>query len=434
MSVGQATPPPPEELMLNEELTLAALDVRLMETIQNIQLRSLFPVQRSVLSRAKTGSFEQDVCISAPTGSGKTLSYLLPIMQILSKRVPGNEIVGVVVVPSSDLANQVCIAASKLCEGIGVQVTILDRPDFSCRSQSRSGSQFQRKRRIIRQYRSGEQFWGSAHVNRYAQISVTTPGKFAACATALRHVKILVIDEVDKMLQQSHQNWLQILESEFCRRREHVFDTPLGERTCGRLQVLVCSATLKTSDLQIIRLFAPDQVNNYSSRSPELPRSISEYVVFTVGDKFSTLLTMLRLLKRRKVLIFTASTARAAYLYNQLRSIESILCFEYDSMMSQRDRARALRAFESSDSGVLVASDAASRGLDVVDVSVVISFDVPEHFETYLHRAGRTGRAGVYGTCVTLCSSVEVNRLQRSVQSERHVISLSAEQFGQLVT
>lgn len=432
MSFGQATPIL-KNLTLVDQLTFAALDIRLTETIQNTHLHSLFPVQQSVLARAKTGSFEQDICISAPTGSGKTLSYLLPIMQILSKRVSANEIIGVVLVPSSDLASQICKSASKLCEGIGVQITMLDRLYFSNSSHFGSGNRIERKRRFCRHNCRGEQLWVRARVNKHAQIIVTTPGKFAACAGALQRAKILVIDEVDKMLQQSHQNWLETLESENCRRQEHIFDTPVGERMCGRLQVLLCSATLKSSDLQAIRLFAPDQVNNHTSHSPELSRSIVEYVVFADGDKFSTLLTTLQLFKQKKVLIFTASTARTRYLYNQLHSIASILCFEYDSTMSPRARARALRTFEACDSGVLVASDAATRGLDLVDVSVVISFDIPEHFETYLHRAGRTGRAGVRGACITLCSVVEVRTFRRCFQSTRQVMFLSAQQLEKLV-
>ena len=386
----------------------SSLDSRLEKALDELQLTQLFPVQRSVLSRAYAGRFERDLCVSAPTGSGKTLAYMLPLIHILSKRTSTEKTLGLIVLPSSDLATQVCSVAGHFCAKVGVCVRVTGVRGTLPNCDSLRVSRRAPKRRFIRRMQATASHSKSQRsVPSTPQILVTTPGGLVAHRAAIETIEFLVIDEADKILQQSHQNFLATLNSGLQRRRE-VDSVFVGERHSNRLQILLCSATLKKTDLHMIRIFAPDQVRIYKSQVADLPSCISEFVVFSeAGDKFAALLSILKACSSSKMVILCASATRARHLYDQLHQIDSFTCFEYSSMASQQHRAQSLSAFQKCRRGILVATDAATRGLDVEGVSIVVSFDQAEHFQTYLHRAGRTGRAGNRGICVTTCSTGE---------------------------
>ncbi|ABO94434.1 DEAD-box helicase, probable [Ostreococcus lucimarinus CCE9901] len=418
---------------------VSPLDHRLYATLARGQLHSLLPVQKQTLSRALAGSFERDLCVTAPTGSGKTLSYLLPVLQILSKRVSKAETVCLILVPSGDLSAQVCVAASELCKALHVQISIVGKSRNTTNSTKLVNKRY---RRLLAQNRQRmyqccitRQFARHNSLDVPSQILVASPGRFAAHRTSiLKKLKLLVIDEADRMLQQSYQNWLVTLDYEMCARTRQCRRLTVGERNSERLQLIFCSATLQSSCLQRVGAFALDRINAYDSVCPLLPITLSEYaIVAEHTDKFDALVSLLEFFKGEKVIVFSASVYRARHILQRLNKLENLPCFEYSSDANLRRRASTLQNFQRCQGGVLVASDAAARGLHIDAVSAVISFDAPEHFETYLHRAGRTARAGKTGKCITICSTArEAQTFIKRVQ--RHVpILLSTELQGSTI-
>jgi len=240
---------------------VSPLDHRLYATLARGQLHSLLPVQKQTLSRALAGSFERDLCVTAPTGSGKTLSYLLPVLQILSKRVSKAETVCLILVPSGDLSAQVCVAASELCKALHVQISIVGKSRNTTNSTNLVNKRY---RRLLAQNRQRmyqccitRQFARHNSLDVPSQILVASPGRFAAHRTSiLKKLKLLVIDEADRMLQQSYQNWLVTLDYEMCARTRQCRRLTVGERNSERLQLIFCSATLQSSCLQRVGAFA----------------------------------------------------------------------------------------------------------------------------------------------------------------------------------
>ena len=191
------------------------LDSRLATVLESLRLRPLFPLQQQCLQYASSGNGERDLCVTAPTGSGKTLAYLLPLMHKLSKKATKYHAMALILLPSLDLAIQVCEMANQFCCCISVQVRI---SAGKYTMQKRFRSMHSRKsqcntafyRRTSRDRRRLPVLLKEK--TETAQILVSTPGRLAMGQTrTLRDVQIIIVDEADKILHQSHQNWLEIV-------------------------------------------------------------------------------------------------------------------------------------------------------------------------------------------------------------------------------
>jgi len=412
------------------------LDSRLATVLELLRLRPLFPLQHHCLQHVSSGSGERDLCVTAPTGSGKTLAYLLLLMHELSKKAAKHNTMAVVILPNLDLAIQVCKMANHFCCGIRVQVRV-------------SAGKYTKQRRF-RSMRSRTSQCGTAYFRRTsrdrrrlsillkektetAQILVSTPGRLTMGQTrSLRDAQIIIVDEADKILYQSHQNWLETLNKEAHRRRTCFGRSTVGERTgSARLQFVLCSATLTKSNVHSFNIFAPKLINFHDDNRPELPEMLAEYVVASHTNKLQSLLSLLTLSRGRKIIIFCASSERAHLLIQQINGQNMMSCYEYSGIVPQQRRTEVLLHFQKCNEGVLIASDAATRGLDIQGVSLVISFDAPEYFQTYLHRAGRTARAGRTGKCVTLCSSTSQVRKLSSMLKRPHTV-LTLDELGSI--
>ncbi len=412
------------------------LDSRLATVLESLRLRPLFPLQQQCLQYASSGNGERDLCVTAPTGSGKTLAYLLPLMHKLSKKATKYHAMALILLPSLDLAIQVCEMANQFCCCISVQVRISAgkytmqkrfRSMHSRKSQCNTAfyRRTSRDRRRLPALLKGK--------TETAQILVSTPGRLAMGQTkTLRDVQIIIVDEADKILHQSHQNWLEIVNREAHRRRTGFGRSTVGERIgSARLQFVLCSATLTQSGVHSFNIFAPKLINFHDDNRPELPEILAEYVVASNNNKLQALLSLLVLSRGRKIIIFCASSERAHFLVQQMNGQNTMACHEYSGIVPQQRRTEVLLHFQKCNEGVLIASDAATRGLDIQGVSLVISFDAPEYFQTYLHRAGRTARAGRAGKCITLCSSTSQIRKFSSMLKRPHVV-LTLDELGSI--
>lgn len=410
---------------------VSGLDERLKTSLQSLDVTRLFGVQSAVWKHTGGGlRFDRDLCVCAPTGSGKTLAYALPVVQGLSGSKTTNNLRALIVVPTGDLAFQVAKVFEPLCEAVGLRVGVNhmvgdDEKDtqMPCVFDTTSSSE-QSKQRVV-------------------DVLVTPPGRLVAALRetksefSLHNLQYLVVDEADRILRQAYQGWLPQVMSAVGTRPPRTY---IGERSVSRkrLKKILISATLTRDPVRLagMHLHAPRMLtaasnenntddNNTAARYL-LPETLSEFIVPTDSDdKPLKLVKLLNQLGNTPVIVFTASVEATHRLFLLLSAMRDLPCVpvEYSSFAPQQTRAEALRAFKTGKSSTLIASDAATRGLDVSNVGAVISYDAPNHLKTYVHRVGRTARAGRTGVAYTLCRSSEekaFNQMLRKVNDAQN--------------
>ncbi|KAI4300027.1 hypothetical protein L6164_033446 [Bauhinia variegata] len=439
----------PVDVALCQECPLdevPCLHPRLKLALQKMGISKLFPVQAAVwLETVGPGNFDRDLCINSPTGSGKTLAYALPIVQMLSNRVV-KCLRALVVVPTRDLALQVkevfdAIASPLgLCVGLAVgQSSISDEisklvtvPEYD------AGMSFDPDDISL-----GLQLGFQSKVD----ILVATPGRLmdhinTTRGFTLEHLYYLVVDETDRLLRESYQSWLPTVLGLTQFNDDHILTVansflpnafgPLRtRRTCGiergfkdklypRLAKMVLSATVTQDPGKLVQLdlhhplFLKAGLMRY-----QLPENLESYkLICETQLKPLYLVALLKTLEGEKCIVFTksvVSTHRLCTLMNCFNNLQ-INIKGYSSLQTQRIRSKTLKEFRKGEFQVLVSSDAMTRGMDVAGVRNVINYDMPKYIKTYVHRAGRTARAGQTGRCFTLICKDEVRRFKKLLQ------------------
>ena len=414
------------------------LDERLKASLHALDVSSLFGVQSAVWQHTGGGlRFDRDLCVCAPTGSGKTLAYALPLVHGLAGQKTTTRLRALVVVPTGDLAFQVARVFEPLCRAVGLKVGV------NHASGRRRGDAAAAETVFEAAFDDG-----SASAHDQLDVLVTPPGRLVAHLRetqpgfSLARLQYLVVDEADRILRQSYQNWTpQVVAAAGARRPR----TAVGELGASRrrLKKILISATLTRDPARLAGLFlhAPRMLaaaSDAEAPSPErarylLPEGLAETVVpVASGDAKPLALRALLRKTDTPVIVFTASVEATHRLFLLLSSMDAAegrddvrdekqkkndaetknprqrrRFAEYSSFAPQAARAEALRAFAAGDARVLIASDAATRGLDVDRVGAVVSYDAPTHLKTYVHRVGRTARAGLGGVAYTLCRPAE---------------------------
>jgi len=343
------------------------------EVEQSLAARGIaepFRIQSLVVPDALEG---RDVLGKAPTGSGKTLAFGLPIVELVS---PGEKApAALVLAPTRELALQVT-----------EELTLLGKPKGLRAAAAYGGAPV------------------AAQVKRLrgAHVIVATPGRLNDLVqrrmVSLDSVRILVLDEADRMLDMGFQ--------------------PQVDRIVRRLpakrQTMLFSATLDGAVGQLARAYT----SNPSRFEAELPSQHSdgavehEFVAVTSEDKLERLIDVLGK-DRELALVFVRTKRGADRLVHKLRA-RGVEAAAMHGDMTQGARVRALERFRSGKVTTLVATDVAARGLDLDDISHVINYDPPEDGKGYVHRVGRTGRAGRSGQGITLVlpeQQAEVSRV-----------------------
>jgi ATP-dependent RNA helicase RhlE len=347
------------------------------------------PVQEQAIPAILTG---RDLLAGAQTGTGKTAAFVLPMLQTLhASRGPGPRAVrGLVVVPTRELALQV---------EQSVRVYGAHRP---MRSVAIFGGM--RMDRQVRALRHG------------AEIVVATPGRLLDHVRQrtidLGHVEILVLDEADRMLDMGFIHDIKKILHELPSQR----------------QSLLFSATFTPH----IRRLAEDLLREPVSIDVA-PRNATaapiRQVVHPVdrSRKRHLLAHMMRSKQTEQALVFTRTKRGANRLAEQLGK-DGIRAAAIHGNKSQSQRVKALTAFKNGHSQVLVATDIAARGLDIEALPHVVNYELPNVPEDYVHRIGRTGRAGLEGTATSLVG-IEEQDLMRAIESllkkpiEREVVN-----------
>lgn len=332
-------------------------------------------VQAAAIPHALLG---RDVIATAQTGTGKTLAFLVPIMDKLLQQQPG--LGALVLVPTRELALQIGKQYEQL-RGKRLPTVALVIGGASERSQ-------------LQAVRAG------------AKLIIATPGRFEDLLDrkliAVDGVKTLVLDEVDRMLDMGFISAIRRI---------------VGRLTRSR-QTLCFSATLETSVAHLIHDYVrePVRLSFGSTRKASESVDLTAYEVQT--DQKLALLKRLLSDESGRTLVFVRTKRATDRLADKLkRHGMNVSVLHGDRTQSQRNSA--LAAFQHGKARVLVATDVASRGIHVDDIAQVINYDLPAIPEDFIHRVGRTGRAGAKGSAATFFSGIErsdLARLERTLQ------------------
>jgi ATP-dependent RNA helicase RhlE len=323
------------------------------------------PIQQAVIGAVLEG---RDVLACAQTGTGKTAAFVLPMLQRLAANpAPAGKkgIRALVLTPTRELAAQIGERVAAYGRHLGVRHTVI--------------------------YGGVGQHRQEMALRLDPSIVIATPGRLIDLARQghlrLDQLEHFVLDEADRMLDMGFIHDVRRVVTMIPKQR----------------QTLLFSATMPTEVEALTKQILVDAVRVAVKPPATTVELIDQSVVFVERDrKRATLEALLRGADIDRAIVFTR-TKRGA---NRLReSLEStgIGAEVIHGNKSQNARERALEAFRDGRTRVLVATDIAARGIDVDGVSHVFNFDLPEVAESYVHRIGRTGRAGASGTAITLC-------------------------------
>jgi ATP-dependent RNA helicase RhlE len=316
-----------------------------------------FPVQGMVLPDALAG---RDVLVKSPTGSGKTIAFAVPLVERIEATDPRPS--ALVLAPTRELACQIVEDIKPLANARALSVAAV---------YGGAGIEPQIKRA------------------RKAHILVATPGRLEDLiergAVKLDQVRILVLDEADRMLDMGFRPPVDRIVSLMPRKR----------------QTLFFSATLHGEVNRIAREYTVDPRRHEHAHTQERRGEVHHrFVSVTSDSKLDALVRELHDEDRGLTLVFVRTKRGADRLVKRLRA-RDVQALAMHGNKSQSQREKALARFGSGRVDTLVATDVAARGLDVDDITHVINFDVPDDRDGYVHRVGRTGRAGRTGVGVT---------------------------------
>jgi superfamily II DNA/RNA helicase len=342
-----------------------------------------FAIQQLTIEDALAG---RDVCGKAKTGSGKTLGFGLPLIQLTKPAEPKRPH-ALVLVPTRELAVQVKAVIGPLAEVRGLRTLAVY-----------GGAPMDRQIKALQ---------------RGVDIMIATPGRLIDLGDrgdlSVADVKILVLDEADRMADMGFMPQVQWV----LRRMEQEHQT------------LLFSATLDGDIDYIVRNHMNDPVRHeVESSTATVDEMLHRFLKVHEMDKVKVAAAISR--SAYRTLIFSRTKRGADRLVDQLKR-EGIKAGALHGDLAQSVRQRALKQFGDGDLPVLVATDVAARGLHIEGVDVVIHYDPPEDEKAYLHRSGRTARAGATGVAVSLAlwnQELEVERLQKRLQLPRHLVEV----------
>jgi superfamily II DNA/RNA helicase len=328
-----------------------------------------FAVQNLVIADVLAG---HDVLAQSPTGSGKTLAFGLPMVDRIeaSDRRPA----ALVLAPTRELASQIVDELRHVAHARALKIAVVH-----------GGVGIERQAR-----RAAD-----------AHIVVATPGRLEDLlerrVITLQHVKILVVDEGDRMLDMGFRPALDRI----------VALTP-EER-----QTLFFSATLEGAAGNAAGEYTRKPRRHVHAPEPESRGTVKHrFVHLAHEDKLSTLVQELEDEEHTRTLVFVRTKRGADRLVKRLKA-HKVNAVAMHGNKTQSQRQKALASFESGRVGTLVATDVAARGIDVEHVTRVINFDVPEDRDSYVHRVGRTGRAGRSGHGVSFVLADQAHDMRR---------------------
>ncbi len=368
---------------MTEEFRVLGVASDLVASLKERGIETPFPIQALTIPDALAGL---DVCGKAKTGSGKTLAFGLPLVENLS-RADSHWVRGLILVPTRELAVQV---AKEL------------RPLARCRNLD-----------LAPVYGGAPIEAQIKKINSGLDIIVATPGRLIDLidrkAVSVAKLEIVVVDEADRMADMGFLPQVEWI-------LRHVE---------ARHQTMLFSATLDGVVDALVRRYQNKPVRHeVQSRQVTVDEMQHRFVAVHQMDKVKVAAAIIRASKR--TLVFSATRHGCDRLSRKLKA-ENVRAEPIHGDLRQKAREHSLARFMSGEIQALVATDVAARGLHIDDVDVVIHYDPPPDHKTYLHRSGRTARAGESGMAVTLSlwnEELEVKRLQRRLSLDVPIVEM----------
>jgi ATP-dependent RNA helicase DeaD len=354
---------------MSTDFSQLGIQHKFIHVLQQNGITAPTPIQSQAIPVLLSG---KDLVAQAQTGTGKTLAFLLPVMEKINPGKP--HIQALIITPTRELAAQITKEAEKLAAAADISVL----PIYGGHTVERQ----------IQKLKS------------HPQVIIGTPGRILdhlrRKTITLSGVSSLVLDEADQML---HLGFLEEVEE-------------LIRNTSGKRQMMLFSATIpaRIRSLSAQYMNKPSQLNVHSQNVTldEIQQSILET---PEEDKVDQLCKLIEQHRPYLAMVFCHTKQRAMIL-NTLLAQRGYETDELHGDLSQVKRERILKRFSEAKLQILVATDIAARGLDIEGVTHVFNYDIPHDAESYIHRIGRTGRAGETGTAITFVTPGEYKYLR----------------------
>lgn len=366
----------------------------MQKAVDKMGFSALTEVQKSVIPLMREG---RDVVGLAPTGSGKTFAFGIPLVESIDKSI--RDVQALILCPTRELAMQIEVELKKLTEHVeGLR--------FAC---IYGGQNFQRQLYTLR---------------KKPQIIIGTTGRvmdhLRRRTLDLTYIRTVVLDEADEMLNMGFRDDI---------------DTIL-EATGGGLQVVMFSATMSREIEEISTRYQYNPEIVRDEREEDKPDIDQYFVKLSEQHKPSAIIRLMQDYSAKLALVFCNTKKRVDDLVRKLERAETgyrIGALHGD--MFQRHRDAVMKDFRSGNLNILIATDVAARGIDVKGVELIINYDAPNSEEYYVHRIGRTGRAGCSGVAVTFVTKPTAHKIkdcEKAVGQEikEYRIGGLSEEFG----
>ncbi|MFT6559596.1 DEAD/DEAH box helicase [Sneathiella sp.] len=366
------------------------LDPSILRAVEEQGYAEMTPIQQKGIPAIQQG---KDLIGIAQTGTGKTAAFSLPIIhKIISEHQEyvGKTTRALILAPTRELAVQIAENVRKYAEHVSLRTTLV-YGGASAKPQIKA-------------------------LSRGVDIVVATPGRlldlFSDDYIWLGKVDYFVLDEADRMLDMGFIHDIRKIVAQLPKKR----------------QTLLFSATMAKEVEKLAAGILKDPVRINIAPSATTAEKVSQTVLMVSKDNKRPLLQhLLKDQKMERVLVFTRTKHGANRLTRFLEKL-NIDCSAIHGNKSQNTRQKALESFKNGDIRVLVATDVAARGIDVDNVTHVINYDVPNDADNYVHRIGRTARAGMTGISITFCDHDELDYLKAIEKITKQSIPQSTDQ------
>lgn len=349
------------------------------------------PIQKQCVPEALQG---KDIVGIAQTGTGKTLAFVLPIIQKLQK---GKE-QAIILAPTRELAIQTNEMFGKVGKPLGLKTVVII-----------GGTPIYHQIKDLR---------------KNPDVIIATPGRLLdhleRKTTNLEKMKIVVLDEADHMLDIGFLPDIKKILS----------------LTPKKHQTLLFSATMPSAIIQIITKFMKMPVRIEVAPSGTVASGVKQELFIVNRHLKTTLLEKILNENFGKILIFLRTKSSVRKITERI-NLMNHSAVEIHSDRSLPQRKRALESFKNGKNRILVATDIAARGIDVSDISIVINYDLPQNSEDYVHRIGRTGRAGLSGRAISFATPDErrnIKQIERLIKKTISITTLPNLSYNKKVT
>lgn len=353
------------------------LDNRLLKNLKHFDFKKATEIQQRAIPVAIAG---KDLLASSKTGSGKTLAFVLPMLHksLKNKAFSAKDPRAVILAPTRELAKQVYGELRSMLGGLSYDATLIV-----------GGENFNDQVKALR---------------RYPKFIVATPGRLTDHlehrSLFLDGLETLVLDEADRMLDLGFAPELRRIHNAAKHRRR---------------QTLMFSATLdhaEVNDIAMEMLDAPKRIAIGAATEKHTDITQKFYLCDHLDHKEAILERILEEAEYKQLIIFTATRVDTERLTEKLNE-KKLKAIALSGSLNQTQRNTIMSQFERAVFKILVTTDVASRGLDIANVTHVVNFDMPKHTEEYVHRVGRTGRAGNKGDAVSLVGPKDWDSFKR---------------------